>query len=99
MHEPSSDGPASPELPPRPESGKADRIMLEGPRSRAAEFLTLFRIARDFLRGYRALHFVGPCVTMFGSARIPAGHPDYELARRMGSAVSNLGFTVMTGGG
>ena len=54
---------------------------------------------RDFLRGYRALHFVGPCVTVFGSARVEPDDPHYELARKMGAAIARLGFTVMTGGG
>jgi len=54
---------------------------------------------RDFLRGYRALHFVGPCVTVFGSARIKPDDPHYELALKMGAAIARLGFTVMTGGG
>ncbi|HKQ40157.1 MAG TPA: TIGR00730 family Rossman fold protein [Verrucomicrobiae bacterium] len=80
-------------------SGEADRRMLEGPRSRTDEFFTLLRVVRDFLRGFRTLHFVGPCVTVFGSARIAEGHPHYELARKMGRAIVDLGFTVMTGGG
>ena len=54
---------------------------------------------RDFLRGFRVLHFVGPCVTVFGSARIKSHSPYYELARKMGAAIAQLGFTVMTGGG
>src|SRR5206468_3141011 len=78
---------------------RADEIFLEGPRSRFAEFCTLLRVMRDFLRGYRALHFVGPCVTVFGSARIKADDPHYELALKMGAAIARLGFTVMTGGG
>ena len=73
--------------------------MLEGPRSRTSELVQLFRVMRDFLRGFRVLQFIGPCVTVFGSARIPAGDPHYELARQMGAALSRLGFTVMTGGG
>ncbi|HEY0455602.1 MAG TPA: TIGR00730 family Rossman fold protein [Verrucomicrobiae bacterium] len=73
--------------------------MLEGPRSRTAEFFTLLRVVRDFLRGYRTLHFVGPCVTVFGSARTPRDHAYYELARQIGAAIAKLGFTVMTGGG
>lgn len=77
----------------------ADEIFLEGPRSRFAEFLTLLRVMRDFLRGFRTLHFVGPCVTVFGSARIPRDDPNYDLARKMGAAIARLGFTVMTGGG
>ena len=78
---------------------RADEIMLEGPHSRLDEFLTLFRVMADFLRGFRVLHFVGPCVTVFGSARIKAGSPYYELAREMGAGIARLGFTVMTGGG
>src|SRR2546421_9601698 len=76
-----------------------DEIFLEGPRSRFAEFFTLLRVMRDFLRGFRTLHFVGPCVTVFGSARIHSDDPNYELARKMGAAIARLGFTVMTGGG
>jgi len=73
--------------------------MLEGPHSRFEELLTLFRIMADFLRGFRVLHFVGPCVTVFGSARIKAGTPEYQLAREMGAGIARLGFTVMTGAG
>ena len=80
-------------------SEPADEIFLEGPRSRFAEFFTLLRVMHDFLRGFRTLHFVGPCVTVFGSARIQRNDPHYELARKMGAAIARLGFTVMTGGG
>src|SRR5881398_2488769 len=78
---------------------RADEIFLEGPRSRFAEFFSLLRVMRDFLRGFRTLHFVGPCVTVFGSARIQRDDPHYELARKMGAAIARLGFTVMTGSG
>src|SRR2546421_9382241 len=78
---------------------RADEIFLEGPRSRFDELITLFRVLLDFLRGFRVLHFVGPCVTVCGSARLKEGHPSYELARKMGAAIAQLGFTVMTGGG
>src|SRR5262249_9523341 len=46
-----------------------------------------------------ALHFVGPCVTVFGSARFKEDHPYYELARTVGQRLAKLGFTVMTGAG
>ena len=78
---------------------RADEIFLEGPRSRFGELITLFRVLLDFLRGFRVLHFVGPCVTVFGSARVKEGDASYELARKMGAAIAQLGFTVMTGGG
>ena len=51
------------------------------------------------IRGFRRLHFVGPCVTVFGSARVREGESEYELARDVGAALSRIGFTVMTGGG
>lgn len=77
----------------------ADRVLLGEPRSRTAEARTLLSILWDFLRGLRALHFVGPCVTVFGSARTKETEAPYQLARRMGAAIAELGFTVMTGGG
>jgi uncharacterized protein (TIGR00730 family) len=72
---------------------------LSGPRSRMADGIELSRIAWDFLRGFRILHSIGPCVTVFGSARFAEGHPYYRLARETGSALARAGFTVMTGGG
>ena len=57
------------------------------------------RIAAEFVRGFRALHFVGPCVTVFGSARFKEHHPYYLLARAVGARMAELGVTTMTGGG
>src|SRR5437660_240667 len=61
-----------------------DRVLLEGPHSRLKELLLLFRAMRDLLRGFRALHFVGPCIAIFGSARLGESSPYYALAREMG---------------
>jgi len=76
-----------------------DRVLLEGPHSRSQELLLLLRAGRDFVRAFRALHFVGPCVTVFGSARFDEHHRYYAMAREVGGALVKLGFTVMTGGG
>ena len=76
-----------------------DRNLLSGPSSRIRDLTTLVRVARDLLRGFRALHFAGPCVTIFGSARTKPGTRYYEMARHMGEACAQLGFTVITGGG
>src|SRR5215831_11567201 len=84
---------------PVPEDDKGERQFLEGPHSRLRELVFVFKVVTEFVKGFRTLHFVGPCVTVFGSARFKEGHPFYELAREVGSAVSRLGFTVMTGGG
>lgn len=76
-----------------------DRRLLEGPTKRRWEFARLFRIMWEFLVGFRKLHFVGPCVSIFGSARFEEGHRYYELAREVGRRTADLGFTVLTGGG
>ncbi|MEX0878653.1 MAG: TIGR00730 family Rossman fold protein [Thermoanaerobaculia bacterium] len=76
-----------------------DRLFLEGPRSRWRELVSALGILRELIRGFRTLHFVGPCVTVFGSARFHEKHPYYELSRKVGYALARLGFTVMTGGG
>lgn len=76
-----------------------DRALLSGPNRRLKELSLIFSVAREFLRGFRALHFVGPCITVFGSARFKEDHPYYILARQMGAAIAKMGFTVMTGGG
>jgi uncharacterized protein (TIGR00730 family) len=72
---------------------------LSGPQPRAFELLRAVRIFFELLRGFRALHFVGPCVTVFGSARFAEDHPYYGQARQLGSLLVRNGFTVMTGGG
>jgi uncharacterized protein (TIGR00730 family) len=76
-----------------------DRILLEGPHSRREELWLLLQTLREFIRGFRSLHFVGPCVTVFGSARYGESHPYYSLGREVGRALVEIGFTVMTGGG
>ncbi len=78
---------------------KEERLFLEGPMSRFKELVRAVRIFREIIHGFRKLHFVGPCVTVFGSARFPESHPYYALARAVGSEVAKAGFTVMTGGG
>jgi uncharacterized protein (TIGR00730 family) len=77
----------------------ANLEMLEGPHNRFTELIFGFRVLLQFLKGFRKLHFVGPCLTIFGSARYKPGHMYYEQAREMGARVSDLGFTVLTGGG
>ncbi|HSP64383.1 MAG TPA: TIGR00730 family Rossman fold protein [Pyrinomonadaceae bacterium] len=91
--------PTGSDLTPETAAAAADEVLLEGPRSRFGEFVMLLHVLLDFLRGFRLLHFVGPCVTVFGSARIAPNSAYYELARKMGFAIARLGFTVMTGGG
>lgn len=82
-----------------PNGSDQERTFLAGPDDRGSEFVRLLRIGAEFVRGFRRLHFIGPCVTVFGSARVPESDPNYELARAVGRELARSGFTVMTGGG
>lgn len=80
-------------------SDPAERQFLRGPRARGIELAEAARIFGECVNGFRRLHFVGPCVTVFGSARFKDDHPYYALARELGGKLAEAGFTVMTGGG
>ncbi len=82
-------GPTSPEI----------QQFLRGPQSRGLELSQAWRIFWEYIRGFRAMHFVGPCVTVFGSARFTEDQPYYRMAREVGQLLAKAGFTVMTGGG
>jgi uncharacterized protein (TIGR00730 family) len=75
------------------------RRFLQGPQPRGFELARAIRIFFELMSGFRALHFVGPCVTVFGSARFKQDHEFYQLAREVGTRLARAGFTVMTGGG
>jgi uncharacterized protein (TIGR00730 family) len=72
---------------------------LSGPRGRIKDFIFALKVFFEFIKGFRKLHFVGPCITVFGSARFKEDHPHYKMGMEVGKAVADLGFTVMTGGG
>ena len=76
-----------------------ERQFLRGPRPRGIELAEAGRIFAECVKGFRGLHFVGPCVTVFGSARFKEDHPYYVMARELGAKLAQAGFTVMTGGG
>jgi uncharacterized protein (TIGR00730 family) len=76
-----------------------EQQFLRGPNRRGSELARAFRIFRELIKGFRTLHFVGPCVTVFGSARFAETHPYYALARETGRELGRAGFTIMTGGG
>lgn len=78
---------------------ETEREFLSGPHSRFREFLFVLRVVGEFVRGFRVLHFEGPCIAVFGSARFKEGHEFYELAREMGGRLADMGFTTLTGGG
>lgn len=82
-----------------PKGSTEETEFLEGPHSRWKEFKFLIRVFWQFIHGFRKLHFTGPSVTVFGSARFSETHQYYMLARKMGQEIARLGFNVITGGG
>jgi|SRR5436190_2561697 uncharacterized protein (TIGR00730 family) len=84
---------AAPIIPPK------EHVYLEGPKSRGYELTFAWKVFWQFIRGFRTLHFVGPCITVFGSARFKEDNIYYQQARSMGKRIAQLGFTTMTGGG
>jgi len=76
-----------------------ERAFLDGPRNRFRELWFTFKVQYNFIRAFRKLHFVGPCVTVFGSARFTRDNPYYKKAEEVGKVLTQMGFAVMTGGG
>ncbi|MFI5138610.1 MAG: TIGR00730 family Rossman fold protein [Sphingobacteriales bacterium] len=78
---------------------QSEIVFLAGPQSRWKEFKFTVQTLFELIRGFRALHFIGPCITIFGSARFKEDHPYYDLTRKASGAFAKLGFTILTGGG
>jgi uncharacterized protein (TIGR00730 family) len=57
------------------------------------------RMREELAMGFKALHGTRRAVSIFGSARIPEGRPEYELARETARELGEAGFTIITGGG
>lgn len=84
---------------PQPIIPSKEHVFLEGPKSRGFEFVFTWRVFKQFIKGFRNLHFIGPCITVFGSARFKEDHPFYTAAREFGKRIAETGFTTLTGGG
>lgn len=78
---------------------REEKSFLEGPRARWRELKYTLGVVHQFVKGFRAMHFIGPSVTIFGSARFAEDHPYYVLTREVAAEISKLGFTIVTGGG
>lgn len=76
-----------------------EKRFLDGPRSRWEELKYAFSVFHQLIVGLRKLHFIGPCVTIFGSARFKEDHHYYKLTREVSAELAQMGFAIMTGGG
>ncbi|MEP7105671.1 MAG: TIGR00730 family Rossman fold protein [Chloroflexota bacterium] len=59
----------------------------------------VLRIMSEFVEGFDALADLGPAITVFGSARVPADNPLYAMGEKLGAALAKRGVAVITGGG
>jgi len=84
---------------PKTSKSKTEIQFFEGPQDRWKNFKYALSVFFEFIKGFRALHFVGPCITVFGSARFKEDHLFYKQARELSGEIAKLGFTIMTGGG
>jgi uncharacterized protein (TIGR00730 family) len=76
-----------------------EHVYLDGPKKRGFELHFAWKVLMQFLRGFRTLHFIGPCITVFGSARFKEDNEYYLCAREFGKRIAQIGFTTITGGG
>jgi uncharacterized protein (TIGR00730 family) len=60
---------------------------------------TMFKVLAEFVDGFETLNRIGPCVAIFGSARVKPEHPHYELASQIAARLTEEGFGIITGGG
>ncbi|MEB8328974.1 TIGR00730 family Rossman fold protein [Flavobacteriaceae bacterium KMM 6897] len=59
----------------------------------------IFKIMGEFVSGFEKMSAIGPCVSIFGSARTKEGDPYYELATSIAKSISEAGYGIITGGG
>ncbi|MFT4831565.1 MAG: hypothetical protein ACI815_001214 [Psychroserpens sp.] len=59
----------------------------------------IFKIMGEFVSGFEKMSVIGPCVSIFGSARTKEGDPYYELATSIAKSISEAGYGIITGGG
>lgn len=59
----------------------------------------IFKVMSEFVEGMEKLAKIGPCVTIFGSARTKPSHPNYKMAEEMAFRLVRHGYGVITGGG
>ncbi len=76
-----------------------EEALLRGPDDLLFDFDRGFQVFHELVGGCRALHDIGPAVTVFGSARFREGHRYNKLAKAVGRRLAEGGYAVITGGG
>lgn len=86
----------------RPEGSTTDQRLLDSRGDGGwvhTDTWRVLKIQAEFVEGFNDLAEVGPAISVFGSARIAEDHPAYDIGLRVGAALAEAGFAVITGGG
>ncbi|HRG31634.1 MAG: TIGR00730 family Rossman fold protein [Saprospiraceae bacterium] len=75
------------------------KSMKQWSQLKAENSWTMFKVLAELVDGFETMQRLGPCVSIFGSARVVPGHKHYELARSIANRLTEEGFGVITGGG
>lgn len=81
-------------------SGKIGAVIhKDWKEKRVVDTWQIFKIIAEFVEGFEKMSKIGPCVSMFGSARTQPDNPYYGLATEIAGKLATRGFGVITGGG
>jgi len=77
----------------------SNRRMKEWTKLKGENAWTMFKVISEFVEGFETMNKIGPCVSIFGSARTKPEHPYYQLAVKIAARCTEEGYGVITGGG
>jgi uncharacterized protein (TIGR00730 family) len=77
----------------------APRRMKQWTKMKGENSWTMFKVIAEFVDGFEALNNIGPCISIFGSARTKPEHPYYKKATDIAQRLTEEGFGIITGGG
>ncbi len=75
------------------------RNMKKWSRLKGENAWTMFKVIAELVDGFESLNAIGPCISIFGSARTKPDHPQYILATEIAAKLTEAGFGIITGGG
>lgn len=77
----------------------AGRTMKRWSQIKGENSWTMFKVLAELVHGFESLNRIGPCISIFGSARMKAGEPYYQLGVDIAQRLTEEGFGIITGGG
>ena len=75
------------------------RLMKQWTQIKGENAWTMFKVIAEFVDGFESLNRIGPCISLFGSARTHPDSPHYQLAVRIAQKLTDAGYGIITGGG